>query len=536
MKKTILLPVVALALTLGACSKDAPQVAGAPEVSASESQALGDVQLFAEALSKALAEEPELRSLIKRQALQRFDNNTDALYQHFKGLKTSDGKTIREILQQYWAGTEASFRSFEAHAPLLNVHLPDLSLFEQASAQNWDTQSEEVAVALVREGLPYTPLYIAGDSVDRIESGEIPAIPTLVINQNKRVKVASSFRSLSGEAEFRYTFLDPTFDGTKSGQEARNIYVYEEPETDDYSFTAQELNTITNELWKRVGRGNPALQRASIYYPNDTLLDQTVNEQLLRFKVSPSVYGHIADERREGGLGDPHLPDGWYYKTMRGRDASIDEVIRECWTQGSFVFEFEVHTPLVGGGTEVSKLVIPVLPKQLFVMNPDRWRKHPTFFRHTEYRYRIYPGSLESRWVYPARINKTQPLRVIGSWNLANQALSKKIFVREFDNEGERTEKRTHSTQFVAGANAGIDLAISKVITALKLGASASYTQTKATEFTLSYKDKSDDLGSVDLFFNDPIIYSFDGAKYTLRDINTGSVTMTFAPIKSGLY
>ena len=58
----------------------------------------------------------------------------------------------------------------------------------------------------------------------------------------------------------------------------------------------------------------------------------------------------------------------------------------------------------------------------------------------------------------------------------------------------------------------------------------------KSVTHTVTTQKKSDDLGSLSLFFYDPIIVSADGGKYELFNISNGTVTATFVPVKTSRY
>lgn len=521
-----------LAVALVSCSKETPGQLPSEEkntqvkITVEEEQE----QAFARTLSSSISENKELRSLLKKQALKQFDNNNDVLYHQIKDTRLSNGKTVRDVLLSHWTEGEEKFREIEANLPLLNIFLPDMSLFELGSDISWDTEAPEVGVAVREHGKGQVGLFVAGNLVSHIEDGEIPAIPTLVVNINKRVKVASSARTFNGDVKFSYQFRDPVFDGSKR-QQARNAYVWEAPETD--LVDASSFNWQTREVIESVRRGNPAGQRASIYYPHEADLDRTVNEQLLRFRISKEAYGLISDD-----IDDPRLTGG-YKETFRQVDASIDEVISYCWTQGNYTFVFEVHSPMQSGGSEVTRMVFNVTPKQLFIMNPDRERRHPTWFRKTRYRYRVYQSALSPRWVYPAQLNTVTATRLQGPWDLSEYALSKKIFVSEFDESGTVTKTQTMSSEFLVGASAEASVKIPIIkeeVLSLKAGGKVEKKSSKSVTHTVTTQKKSDDLGSLSLFFYDPIIVSADGGKYELFNISNGTVTATFVPVKTSRY
>lgn len=543
MRKT-LLSIVALASVLASCSQEAPEANLASAVSSEARQVDSQEVRFAEALSRALSADASLRQLIKSEALKRFDNNTDVLYHQMKGLKTSEGKSVRELIQQYWQGSVEDFQKFEAHSPLLNIHLPDLSLFKLASANAWDAQSEEVGVALVRKNEANVPLFVAGDSVAAIASDEIPAIPTLVINQNKRVKVTGSARALSGETTYSYAFLDPSFDGSKSRQSARGEFIDEAPDVD--IVPSDYLDRATRDAWQKIKsvHGKPGLQRAVLYYPDNnqsgSVQTNNVEEHLLRFRINPQAYWHIADQGTydpdHPGPVDPMVREDMWFDTYKQQKASVEALALICWTRGVFTFEIEVNTLLRNGGAKTQKIVCSVRPQELFIFNPEVKRRHATWFRKTRYTYRLRVNRLQSRWVYPAKLDQPTPTRVSEGWNLEEEALTKLIRIQEFDPEVQRTRSEKTTAEFIATRSTTSKLKIEDVADAYSSTNGTTKRDSREVTYTVSYTDRSDDLGSLILHFNDPVIDEQVGDGFRLYNISAGNVTMTFMPSYKSRY
>lgn len=183
MKRTIYVGIiVALTTIFASCSKeDLRQPHSTTDSTRAKTLAEEQEQAFARALSLSVSADKELRSLLKEQALKQFDNNNDVLYHQIKDLRLSHGKTVREVLLTHWSGGQEKFREMESDLPLLNIYLPDLSLFGQAADTDWDTATSEVGVAVREKGKDYAQLFVGGELVSQIEAGEIPAIPTLVV-------------------------------------------------------------------------------------------------------------------------------------------------------------------------------------------------------------------------------------------------------------------------------------------------------------------------------------------------------------------
>lgn len=248
---------LALAILSPSCKQDNGEI---PNTSTGNTFSVASEKLyredFSKTLSKALDKSVELRSLLKDEALKEFDNNTDILYHLIKSKEVSPGVTVRQLLLQHWDQDVAQFNKLEESLPLLNIYLPDFSFLGMESSKEWNTHSSEVAVALPNEGNA-TTLFVKGDSVATLEAGEIPAIPTLVVNTNKRVRVRSSARTLdSGYTTFSYDFLDPAFANRRGQQSARagfgniaegfinvGLRQYQENENDNYIMVAQNRDS-----------------------------------------------------------------------------------------------------------------------------------------------------------------------------------------------------------------------------------------------------------------------------------------------------
>jgi len=169
-----------LAVAIVSCSKETPEKLSSEEKNLQEKITVEEEQeqAFARTLSSSISENKELRSLLKKQALGQFDNNNDVLYHQIKDIHLSNGKTVREVLLSHWSEGEEKFREIEANLPLLNIFLPDMSLFELGADISWDTEAPEVGVAVREHAKGQVGLFVAGNLVSHIEDGEIPAINT----------------------------------------------------------------------------------------------------------------------------------------------------------------------------------------------------------------------------------------------------------------------------------------------------------------------------------------------------------------------
>ena len=124
--------------------------------------------------------------------------------------------------------------------------------------------------------------------------------------------------------------------------------------------------------------------------------------------------------------------------------------------------------------------------------------------------------------------------RIHGAWDVSEQSLSKKIFVSEFDEQETVTRTETMSSEFLVGANASAELKLR--ILDLKLGGKVENKESKSVSYTITTQTGADNMGSLSLFFYDPIIVSANGGKYELFNISNGTVTATFVPVKTSHY
>ena len=58
----------------------------------------------------------------------------------------------------------------------------------------------------------------------------------------------------------------------------------------------------------------------------------------------------------------------------------------------------------------------------------------------------------------------------------------------------------------------------------------------KNMTYSVTTQKESDDLGTLSIFFYDPIIVSAEGGKYELFNISNGMATATFTPVKTSRY
>lgn len=533
MKKTLVTSIM-LASIVSSCNKEeviTPNSTKDTQTSVQTTREEGN-KLFARALSKALAEIKSLPSILKSEAQKEFDNNLDVLYHLVRDKKLENGSDIRSVIAKYWEGTPESFKAFENQSPLLNLYAADLSIFDKKlSIEKWDTQNE-VAVAL-RDTSGEHVLYINGDSVGRVGNNEVPAIPTFVLNQNKRVEVASRFRSVSQGDKFTYKFINDIYDNSKTNT-LRTAYVENEEPIDDDWVLESELDPEVIKAWNVTKDGSRSRQRALVYYtPESDDVNRAFDEYLYRFKIAPNAYHNIAGATSE--TDDPKIKTGDSFATYT-RYATYEEIINKLWTEGSFMFVFEVLTPMISGETVNKHIYIPVSPREAFRVNPTVVRRHPTMFRRTRYTYSIDPKNLEAKWIYPHKTKLHSYTRVEGSWDLKTQGLSKFIRFSETDKGGIKQRTESYGIEFLSKSSMSLDLKFGEIVNSFTANVSSEHKMTRNVTFKTEHTDNDDNLGSHSIYFTDPIINAekIEGSskKYMPKELTTGAITFVLMPLK----
>lgn len=550
LKVKVLLGIMIVPLYTTSCNQEEPTKSGklsaTHELKTDYNKSIARNQ-FAKTLSISLDKSPQLKKLLKKEALRTFDVNTDVLYQSIKNVKLENGISVRDLLTQNWSKGEYTLADIEKNDPLLNIFASDLGLFDKnLSVKKWDI-SKYFGVSSKWYGKDV--LYISGDSVAVIGSNEIPSIPTFVIGENRRVKISSKkLRSLDGQIDYTFEFTNPAFNGLKGKNKIKSGYLYDQDNNTDNQYSCDEcyLDRPESQLYIDVynktcsGEIKNIDQRSLIYYGNKGNLDRSINECLYRFKLNPGGYFHIAEDE------DPHIKRDSQSSYIN--ELCLQQVINELWTEGSFEFCFDVFSPLKDKTNLETKVIIPVYPKDLFVMNVQSKRKHPTWFSHTKYTYWVDKNNFGSKWVYPHLITG-EYCRISGSWDLSKQGLEKLIVVSELDKGETRTTDITGDVEFLYGFEStfGINFKISDLGIDANSKSSGSYKVVSGYKVTRTYTDTDDRLGSLLLEFSDPVIKTLildSDVEYPDRSIrkkdialfnnvSNGIISATFLPYKN---
>ncbi|RNC64877.1 hypothetical protein [Proteiniphilum sp. X52] len=405
--------------------------------SGSENKALTQKEaekLFSEVLSKATYEEPTLRAFLKNQALQTKDNDYNVFYPLTKNEIVTGNKTFVEVLQSY-AGYKDQLADIEKAAPLLNIFIPDLTLFDESlSIYNLDINDSDIPV--FNAGKFYWNGIVV-DSITEETINELPMFHTLVVNESPRRKI-KNLTTRSAGANLEYDFVDEAYDPQKTnvsqvstrGRKVEPIYLPEQlsehvnPRNNWVYTSAFPEGTLS--AFNKAGAGNGVL-RPTMYFnlnkvedinSDNVVLDHRVSDVIFRMKIDPKLYSYI-NKFKEPSFQSPFLQQ-WVYKSNGGAPSFAD-ILSHLWTEGNFTFKINVVT-----GDRVQLLILSMRPQDIFSVTIRGEFKHKTWFHRREYKYWIVEGELGSKWYYPHE-NGTDAR--LSSWNPFEESYKRTIFV-----------------------------------------------------------------------------------------------------------
>jgi hypothetical protein len=486
---------------------------------------------FAKALSKAVSNSLDVRKFLKAEAVAQFDNDYDIFYPLVKNKIVYDKQSLRDILLSY-CKDENELVQIEQSLPLLNILVPDLSLFWDFNAEKWNVDDKEVSV-ICRDDKDNT-LYENGENIGKMTTGDIPDFPCLVVKNNERMKV-SSVKTRSGEAT--YEFLSDAFDGSKRKLQTRH---YEEdinlqPTEDLEAYVnGSEIMSSVKDAWNEFKNVPNAYQRDYIYYGitkenKPGTLNRYIREKLYRFRIAANAYSAINDPTQDPTLQDTQKNKGYL---------TNEEIIQKIWTDGNFEFHFKSY--ISGEDSKEAmeaKLTFTINPRDAFSLEKIHLKhKNSTAFRQSKNFYTVDAKNLRSKWIYPEKSDKNADDLVFTlPWDLYNKSLSIFMFVEEWDKGQTITQEKSVVSEFVNKADFSIEGSgsIGKVSLSTKLGYVFSHTKTVSNKATIQTTVESDPLGTLYFQYNDPIIRDEINGTYKLYNVSSGSVVATLLPVDS---
>lgn len=487
-------------------------------------------KMFAKILSKAASSSLEVRKFLRKEAIAQFDNDYDVFYPMIKNKIVCNNQSFRDILLSY-CKDDKELNQIEQSVPLLNILVPDLSLFWDFNAEKWDVNAKEISV-ICRNDDDNT-LYEDGEDIGNMTAGDIPGFPCLVVKNNERMKV-SNVNTRSGEVS--YEFISEVFDGSKRKPQTRHYdkdidLPTEEP--NDY-VDAEEIEQSVKDAWHEFKDVPNAFQRDYIYYGitkenKPGTLNRLIREKLYRFRINENVYSSMTDQTQ-----DPTLTNTTKEKTQM----SNAEIIKNIWTEGNYEFHFKSY---IAGENSTNametKLAFSVDPRDVFSLAKIHLRhKNSTAFRHSKNFYSVDAKNLRSKWIYPKKNDRDSDDRVFTlPWDLYSKSLSIVMYAEEHDDDQKITQEKTVLSEFVNKADfslTGSDT-VAGIGVVAKLGYGFSSTNSVSKKTTVETTVKSDELGTLFFQFIDPIILGEQDGKYKLYNVSTGKIIVTLLPVDS---
>ncbi len=465
---------------------------------------------FANTLSKAVYESKELRKFLKEESLKQFDQNYDVLYYLVKD-KEIGGHTFRDILISH--SSQEDIAEIEKSVPLLNIYVSKISFFN-VLPENLDIEDNEIPIVVSTK--TDNAFFLDGEEALRLPKGEIPDFHVFVVNENNRVIIPE-------KGSKRIIFKSPNFDGTRSIDRSNALRV-----DANYSVAGQKAIDAFKYFYKDDGSINQkGFQRDYIYYgitPDNRngSLNTSITEYISFIEVNPTAYFTLSDQD------DPNLKNNdpvikTNSTSIEKRQLTHNEIMDRFWTKGAYNFKFEVVTST---SDRPATVTVPIRPDDIWDFNLDVSRRHSTWFRRTKYTYTINPDA------FTAKKHFLDPV-TIGKWDISKEALWKDVLIYEED-EGTETEvketiKFADALKINFEGSQKISIGLKNIGSASAEG-SASVTSSNTTEYektvTWKYKQSSNVIGKVRIYFYDPLIEGVSPSTntYTMKTYNAGSL------------
>ncbi|GAB4183216.1 MAG: hypothetical protein OHK0057_37290 [Thermoflexibacter sp.] len=140
-----------------------------------------NLEEFALALAKEMAN-PEIRKLIKTEAMKQFDGDYDILYKNFKNLKMQNGLSIEEHLQQ----KNRNVRTQASKIPKFQISVP-------VNCEGWDTDNyiplviiAPQAQGIIERDIKQLKAFDHKGNVYFIDGQKVPDKPVIVLGRSER--------------------------------------------------------------------------------------------------------------------------------------------------------------------------------------------------------------------------------------------------------------------------------------------------------------------------------------------------------------
>ena len=477
----------------------------------SEENKTAQVQ-FVEVLSKAVYENSELREFLKDEASVKFDKDYDVFYPFAKDKEVVDGITFRDYLLKYTS--ESTLAEIENELPLLNILVPDWEWLGAFSIKSWNTDDDDVLVAYDNPEETH-PVYLNGEKIGELLQGEYPEAPTLIVKNNERMKLVEPVTRVESCS---YDFADDAYRPVDTRVEAVVSYIYP---TITPGSNYVDANIIKKDFpdavagWEEYGTQTNTSQRNYTYFKiakgeTSGILDDKIRESVVAIRLNNITC-------MEQKAKDPYIDDDTKKDTDYG---SVDEILDAIWRDGQLEILLYATTLKDDGTVHVlNENAIPVNAQDLFDISYIRKEfYHKTWLSRRKFVYLVDTDNLLPKWY-----SLTTPL-AFSTWKPYEESTVLNIHAYEVDGETEMDV--TDNIKYQDGLDASIKY---EEIVDFKY-----YYNLESLEREIKYKIKegSDDLGSIEVEFDDYIIRSEDNGEYELEYYTTGDLDFILIPQK----
>lgn len=464
-------------------------------------------RLFAEALAESIHQSRQLRELIKAQALQRFNNDTEVLYLLIKDLPLENG-SVHDLMASNTKGGRTVLDAVLQELPLVSILVPTLPE-GSFSAASWDAASQVPAVGIRLTHNNDTALIWDTDIAEVIPGEYIPGFPALAVKENERLVASTDplYNTLTtnivynpaaapGGPDVAIRFVSKAFDGIAyPDAQLPHTRVIDPKIVQAYNYSLNE------NMW----------QRDYIYYgiysgQQNGAMDYSFTEAIGEFTMdadAKTAYTRISNQANSAYQGT----------VINGSSGNY-------WMEGFFDFKMNTLLNRTGGEAELGAF-ININPTDLFDIQYTKHSDKKWLLRAKTW----YTVKAVSNKVYYANAPITD-------WNIRDKSTEWKISVEEVDLAGTTALSVQNWAQVATNFSPGPGGEFIKI--GPDFGASLpATTLNNITKFTsLSY----DALGEDIINFGDKVIVDANaadtGSPWQYRHFSTGYVTFTVEPVR----
>lgn len=550
MKKLFIICAAILLCALCSCTKQE----FSPMHEAKMSQVINEstaLENFSIALSKAVCQYEEVRTLLKNEALKQFDNDYDVLYNSIKSHNISNSETFHDVMAKE-IGSLTMLEEIERMLPTLTIYVTDVRWLDPNGfcPENWDTKDARVAVSYQGSNNVCRKLFSNGYYLGEIEEGTIPGGAVLIVKKNERITLSAATKS----GDITYEFIDDVFDRSKNvietksnrhtGKYTTSWVEGQDPEDNSDIISAASLNKLNPDIIKSYNltkNNSYALPNDYIYYgmtSSETKgrLRNDVRSKIVRFKISPNSINSLFDDPQDE---DIKFSDS-YETDDNGKgpeyEPTASEIYSKLWSEGKLEIRVVIFCYTENGDKGVfNDYFYDVKASDLFTVNDyaikrERWGS-TAFKWYITWRYSITnrdETTFTEKWYYPS----TSP--DLPTWDLAKNS-SYFIAISENDTGTETSKTYTYSNRKADTKSAKISLegSLLKLITVKnEFGWEETDERSSSTSTTISWKNGNDVMGEYTISYRDKYISDVTGSSYKIYSYGVNRFIFTILPYR----